>query len=184
MTYEYKLIKINNSALPKLWKEWRSLTSIYEWVMYFQKKTARTVTQSIWDKNKDWLEFRDKYKTIKNSWLSNNSLIVKYNKLSKEWLHTSIMNNLDDYVKHLEAFKKKDYALMAQTYINQQRYKDSWEIVKTDFSTKWINDLLKERKFTVAVCENIMCEVKAWEVKQNKEMTQWVLENIIIHLTQ
>jgi len=55
------------------------------------------------------------------------------------------MNNLDDYKTHLESHKKKDYVLMAQTYLNKSRYLDDWELVKIDFSTKWINDLFKDR---------------------------------------
>lgn len=35
--YEYKLIKLNNHALPKLWKEWWSLTTIFNDIMYFKR---------------------------------------------------------------------------------------------------------------------------------------------------
>ncbi len=176
---EYRIVKADNSILPQMWKNNWQLIQILDNKMYFSKQVKQEYNATIWDKNKEWLEFRTKYKEIKDSWLSSNALIVKYNKLTKEWLHTSIMNNLDDYAKHLEAHKKKEYWLMAQTYINQERYRDNWEVVKVDFWKKWINDLLKERWFTIEVCDNIIGEVNAWEVKQKNEMTSWVLENII-----
>lgn len=179
--YEHKIIKANDTHISTLQKEWWGLVCIDNWKMYFKKKITKTVNKAIWDKNKEWLEFRNKYKEIKDSWLSSNSLIVKYNKLTKEWLHTSIINNLDDYKKHLEVHKKKDYALMAQTYINQKRYLDNWEIIKVDFSTKWRSDLLKERKIPPEYCELINLEAKKWDANhwQTKEMTVATFENII-----
>ena len=73
------------------------------------------------------------------------------------------MKNLDDYSKHLTAHKKKEYALMAQTYINQKRYEDNWEVVKVDFATKWRSDMIKDQNIPEMYIEPIMLEAKKWD---------------------
>ena len=114
--------------------------------------------------------------------LYNKALIPRYNKLVKAGLHEAIMKNLDDYIKHLETQKKKDYALMASTYINQERYKDEWEIVTTDYSQKWINEELEMSWASTEQIESIMIEKQKWEAKnKNKEITVWVFRNIITY---
>lgn len=176
--YEHKIIKANDKAILVLQKDKWWLCAIANWKMYFKRAITRTNKKSIWEKNKEWLEFKNIYKDIKNSWLSNNILIVKYNKLCDEWLHKEIIENLKQYKIYLEATKKKDYALMAQTYINQERHKDEWEVIK-DFSKKFINDIYKEKKLNAEEISNINIEVQAWEVKQNREITDWIVRNII-----
>jgi len=66
------------------------------------------------------------------------------------------MDNLKDYKIHLQTHKKKDYALMASTYINQKRYKDKWDIISTNIVNKWIDDLLREKNLSADIIDNIM----------------------------
>ncbi len=179
--FEYKYLKFNPTLLEWLWKEGWELTTIYEWIMYFKKSIKKTIIKSIWVANKERLEFRWAYKDIKNSWLSCNALMCKYNKLTVEWKHTSIMKNLDDYSKHLTAHKKKEYALMAQTYINQKRYEDNWEVVKVDFATKWRSDMIKDQNIPEMYIEPIMLEAKKWDATHwtTREMTSWNFQIMI-----
>jgi hypothetical protein len=81
------------------------------------------------------------------------------------------MDNLENYIKYLEVSKKMEFALMATTYINRKRYLDEWNIVK-DMSRNWMNIILREKEFESDIIENIMSEVKVWEAKQKKEMSQ------------
>ena len=80
------------------------------------------------------------------------------------------MANLEDYTTYLEVKKKKDYALMAQTYINQERYNDEWEIIE-DMCRKYINEIYKEKKLSADEISNMNTEIQAYEVKHNREVT-------------
>jgi len=166
--------------LQQLWEHnWEWQQDKYWISIFFKKvpwKTDRDKKQTI--KTPEWIEFFEIYKDIKNNWLSNDNLIIKYNKLVQEWLHDTIIQNLKDYKLYLEVKKKKDYALMASTYINQARYKDKWEIVE-DQSKKFLNDLFMDRKLEKTIIDNIMLEINKWEEKQKKEITFWVANNII-----
>ena len=71
---------------------------------------------------------------------------------------------------YLEVKKKQDYALMAQTYINQARYKDKWEIVE-DMSKKFINNIYKEKELNTSEIEFMNAEIKRYEAKHNREVT-------------
>ena len=175
---EYRITTHNDKILNEFWKEDWQLIQILDNKMYWSRVVKKTITSSIWEKTKEWIEFRDKYKTIKNSWLSANSLIVKYNKLCKEWLHSKVMANLEDYVTYLEVKKKKDYALMAQTYINQERYKDEWEIIE-DMSRKFINDIFKEKKLNADEIEFMTKEIEVYEKTQNREASDFNVRSII-----
>ena len=149
-------------------------------ISVWDKKITRTVNKTVWVKDDQWLEFRSKYKTIKDSWLSDNALIVKYNKLCKEWLHQKIMDNLEDYKKHLELEKWKGW-LMAKTYLWQRKaYLDNWEIVKVNYEEKWQDEMLKELKVTQICIEQIIWERDKWKATHtNKELTTYVFREMI-----
>ena len=70
---------------------------------------------------------------------------------------------------------------MAQTYINQERYRDNWEVVKVDFANKWKSDMIKEQKIPKEYAEPIMLESDKWEATHGKtrEMTSLTFQNII-----
>lgn len=179
--YEYKKKQwLLTECLEEMYWLWYRL-AYYDkelQISVWDKKISRTITKSIWEKDEQWLEFRNLYKQIKDSGLSNNALIVKYNTLCKEWLHSKIMDNLKDYKIYLEVTKKKDYALMAQTYINQARYNDTWEIVQ-DQSRKFINDIFKELELNADEIENVKTEIQAYEKKHNKEVTDYNVRSLI-----
>lgn len=152
------------------------------WYSIFYKKIIWKIDREKKDaiKTKEWLEFYELYKQIKNAWLSNERLIHKYNKLVQEWKHELIMKNLKQYNIYLDVSKKwKEFALQASTYINQKRYDDKWEIV-TDMSRKWLNDIYDERKLTVDEIEMLNWEIKKWEATQKQEIRRWVVENMIL----
>jgi len=84
--------------------------------------------------------------------------------------HIDIMQNLSDYKKHLEAFNKPP--LQVGTYINQKRFLDKWEIVKVDFTHKWIDDLFKELKTPPNIIDPVLTEIDKREASnKNKELT-------------
>jgi len=178
---KYRVIKTNYKALEKLWEDNWQLICIDNDKMIFSKKVTsksdRDKKQAI--KTKEFIEFSNLYKTLKPNWLSSDSLIKKYNQLVEQWLHNKIMLNLNQYKKYIEVKRKQDYVLMASTYINKARYEDEWEIVE-DMSKKWINDVFIEKWLTSDVIDNVLTEISAWETKNKpKELTNWVLENII-----
>lgn len=174
-------IKEYFEILKKEWEDNYEFVMEKFWYLIFSKKVCWKIDtikkEAI--KTKEWLEFYDIYKTIKNNWLSSDRLINKYNSLVDLWLHSLIINNLKKYKKYLEVKNKQEYALMASTYINQARYNDKWEIVE-DMSKKWINDIFEERWLEKYIIDNVLTEIQNWEYKNKpKEITNWVVNNII-----
>lgn len=175
---EYRITKSDDRILHQMGLNNWQLISISEGKMYWsKKKVQRKSVKEIKDTN-EWLEFRDLYKTIKNNGLSNATLKDNYNKLVEQWLHETVMWNLVEYKKYLEVKKKKEFALMASTYINQARYKDDWDIIE-DLSRKFINDIFKEKDLNSDEIDNITTEISAYELKHKREVTDWVVRNMI-----
>jgi hypothetical protein len=54
------------------------------------------------------------------------------------------MNNLKNYKIHLESFSYKK-ATMPQTYLNQHRFLEKWELDKNFAANKWRRDMLEEQ---------------------------------------
>jgi hypothetical protein len=99
--------------------------------MYLSKhittKTEREVKEAT--KSKEFIEFANLYKTIKNNGLSDDKLITKYNKLVPE--HTEIIDGLKRYIKKIKAENiAKNFILMASTFINQERWKDEFILLE------------------------------------------------------
>lgn len=180
---QYRVIKKDLQALKKLWEENWLLCAVDNEYMYFHKKDIKACKekkQAI--KTPEFIEFATLYKTIKNNWLSSDSLILKYNKLVEQGLHDTIIQNLHSYKKYLEVRKKKEFALMASTYINQARYNDKWEIIE-DQSRKFINDLFEERKLNKVQIDNCLTEISNWEAKNKpREITSGIVGNIIDYI--
>lgn len=181
MKYEYGTSPINMEYLTPMWKDWRFLNAIHDWKMIWSKPVKKTVTKKEPRKDEKWLEFRTLYNTIKDSWLSNSTLIVKYNTLCDEWLHDMIIENLKQYKIYLETKKKQQYALMAQTYLNQERFRDKWEIIE-DQSRKFINDIFKELELTADEISNVKTEIQAYEIKHKKEVSDWTVRSLIHYI--
>lgn len=180
--FEYRIIKANDEALKVLWKENRELTTIYNDKMYFKKKiiskSEREEKQA--SKSNEFIEFSKLYWTIKKTWLSDDKLINKYNKLAKEWKHTEIMDWLTRYIKKIKAENTAEkFILMASTFINQNRYLEEFIVLENRvwFTQKWIIPYLQEVSEEKA--QLILDKVREWEKKQSKEITKWVLQNII-----
>lgn len=178
--YEYKLIKLNNSALPKLWKEWRELTSIYNEIMYFKRVIKQTRNITIDKESPEWLEFIMEYRKINNNGSYAKTLIKKYHEVLKEKPHKEMMEKLEEYKKHLEAFSFKN-PVQAPVFLNQKRYLETYEVVKVDYTNKWKDDMLREQKVPKDCVSAIMTENSAWESTHWKvrEMTSVVFQGII-----
>lgn len=168
-----------NTILEEMYNTGRRLA-------YFDKETS----YSIWDReikktrevkvdkeSPEYLEFIKQYRKINNNGSYDTRLIKKYHDAIKEKPHKEIMQNLEDYKKHLKAFDKP--ALQVWTYLNRKGYLETWQIVKVDFSKAWIDNLCKERWYSAEFIEHLVLTVKARETKNNKEVTAWVLENLI-----
>lgn len=182
MIIEYRTTPINLDYLTPMWKEWW----IYRWEwwgkMIWSKEVKKKVNKKLYEPTKEFIEFRDKYKTIKKNGLYDQSLVKNYNECVSEWLHKSIMKNLDNYIMYLEVGKKKEFALMPTTYINRKRYLDEWILVK-DIWKKWIHDIFKDRELSTVVIDNVLTEIQAWEVKNKpKEITSGIVMNIIDYI--
>lgn len=184
---KYKSIKTPETAkeylnmLKEFWEDNRSWQQDKFWLSIFYKK----VTTAVETKTKlkiAWVEFTEfinEYRTIKTNWSYDERLITKYNNILKEYKHKGIMKNLSDYKKHLLAFNKP--ALQVWTYLNQKRFLDNWELIKIDYSKKWIDDLFKERNIPQNIIEPVLIEIERRE-KSNpkKELTIWIIDNMIL----
>lgn len=180
--FEYRIIKANDEALKVLWKENRELTTIYNDKMYFKKKiiskSEREEKQA--SKSNEFIEFAKLYWTIKKTWLSDDKLINKYNKLAKEWKHTEIMDWLARYIKKIKAENTAEkFILMASTFINQNRYTEEFIVLENRvwFTHKWILPLLQEVEEEKA--QLVLDKIRQREKQTNKEITEWVAINII-----
>lgn len=178
--FEYRIIKANDEALKVLGKENRELTTIYNDKMYFKKKVISKSEreQKEASKSNEFIEFAELYSTIKNSWLSDDKLIKKYN-----WLvikHNEIMDWLNRYIKKIKAENTaKNFILMASTFINQERWKDEFIILE---NRVWYADsrmLPYLQKVDETKAKLILDKVREREKKMNKECNEWVLQNII-----
>ena len=161
---EYRITVHDDKILKTMWSESRQLIQIINGKMYWSKQIKKTVTKKNHEPTKEFLEFRERYNTIKKNWLYDQSLIKNYNECVSKWLHKDIMANLESYITYLEVTDKKDYALMATTYINRKRYLDEWVVVK-DLSRKRIDDLFKQRELNPDVISNVLTEIDAREAK-------------------
>ena len=151
------------------------------WYMIFYKKVVTQVDKQakIDNASPEWLEFIKEYRLINNKWSYDERLITKYHNVLKEYKHTDIMQNLSDYKKHLEAFNKPP--LQVGTYLNQKRFLDKWEIIKVDFTKKWIDDVFKQRKIPQNIIDPVLTEIQRWEaMHKDKELTIWILDNMIL----
>jgi hypothetical protein len=70
---------------------------------------------------------------------------------------------------------------MAQSYINQARYLDQWEIVE-DMSRKFINDIFKELNLTDYEIQNTLTEIQAYEIKHKREVSDYNVRSIIHYI--
>lgn len=168
----------NLRVLQELWKDNWLYVNELDWVLIFTKKVVskqdREEKQAT--KTPEFIEFISIYP--KKNWLSDNKLIEKYSKLWDK--HLEIMEWLRKYINWIEVEKKPlSFVLMASTFINQERRKDDWKVLENrfSFSQKWIADKLQGLSQEKT---NIILEQKdLWEKKMHKDITPWVLDNII-----
>ncbi|MDA3855712.1 MAG: hypothetical protein PF569_05605 [Candidatus Woesearchaeota archaeon] len=72
-----------------------------------------------------------------------------------------MLDKLDQYKRHLESFTLKP-PLQVSTFLNQERYRDDYEVTKVDYTNKWKDDMLKEQKVPKECIDAIMTENSAW----------------------
>lgn len=173
-------IQKNLKAIEKLWEEWFEYCNELDWVLIFNKKVVSKIDREKKEesKSKEFIEFAKLYSTIKNSWLSDEKLISKYNKLV--WQHQDIMDWLNRYIKKIKAENiAKNFILMASTFINQERYKDEFTIMENRvwYSQKWLIPLLQDLPEEKA--QIIVDKIREREKKTNKECNESIAKNII-----
>lgn len=181
MKYE---TKIKKWKFTEIWEE--MVQSDYELVYFsethlvsfWKKEIKRTVKQKDCIHTKEFTEFIEYYKqNISTNWAYADTLARKYDIVLETHKHEDIMKNLEEYKLHLGTHKLKP-ALQPATYLNQNRFLDTWEIIKTSISNKWIDDIMKERGYKKEQIDVIIWEMKAYEEKHKKEVTRWVFENL------
>ena len=184
---KYKSIKTPETAkeylnmLKEFWEDNWSWQQDKFWISIFYKKIVtqaetKTKLEKAWP---EYTEFIKTYRSINTKWSYDDRLITKYNNILKEYKHIDIINNLSDYKKHLEAFNKPP--LQVGTYLNQKRFLDNWEIVKVDFTKKWIDDVFKQRNIPQNIIDPVLTEIDRREtMNKGKELTIWILNNMIL----
>ena len=158
-------------------KWWRYTNEAYGY-LWFEKEVKQPRKQKDCKNVKQFTEFIEYYKAnITTNWAYVSTLWRKYDIILEKNKHSKIMDNLKLYKLHLETHKSKP-PCQPSTYLNGNRFLEQWEIIKTTQSTKWMDDLIKQRGYSKDEIDSILLEVKAWEQKHNKEITTWVFDNI------
>ena len=90
-----------------------------------------------------------------------------------------MMDKLDEYKNHLKSFTTKP-PLQVWTYLNQKRYNGTYEITKVDYTTKWQDEVLRERKIPLEYVEMIILERdKRVAMNPKKEVTAYIFDEMI-----
>lgn len=182
MKYETKTIKWK---FTEVWEE--MIQDDYELVYFsethlisfWKREIKRTVKQKDCKHTKEFTEFIEYYKeNITINWAYVSTLWRKYDIVLEKNKHEDIMENLALYKIHLATHKQKPPCQPA-TYLNWNRFLEKWEVIKTTVENKWQDDIMKERGYTVEQIKAIQWEVKAWETKNNKEISRWTWENVV-----
>lgn len=151
-------------------------TTVSIWYKEVKRKYKKTETF------KEFEEFIELYKNLKKwiNGLSDPKLPWKYKELLNQWfLHKDIINNLKLYKEHLKSFSYKS-PTMPQTYLNQHRFKEKWELDKYFSENKWKKDMLDGQKVPEDIQEPILTEAKVWlERYKDKELTTNIFQNMI-----
>ena len=185
MKYEYTTKPwLLSTILNEMYSDWWRLAyydkqqQISVWDKPIKARTNKIIK---WQESKQWLEFIELYRTINKNGSYSDTLLRKYEIVLKEHNHSNIIKNLNEYIEHIAIFEKPP--LQVGTYLNQKRFLDPWETVKVDFSTKWIDERLKEREVPAECKEPIMWEVSKWKANHWKnpsmEFTVFKLDAII-----
>lgn len=171
---EYRIIKLDNSALHEMWRNNWQLICINEWMMYFSKQVKQSREQKKAIQTPEYLEFRKAYPS--STGIYDDKLIKKYNDLVNEWLHKDIINAVEQYKKELAVTWQAKIA-NASTFLNQKRWLQNFRVVK-DVNEEWVNDMLKW--LDALIITQVLETKKQWE-KNNptKKCTPWILANII-----
>lgn len=169
---QYKLIKLNNEALTILGKDKWILSTIYNDVMYFYREVKKRRSEKNLLQTPQYLEFKEKYPS--KTWIYDDKLIIKYNKLVEEWLHTQIINSIEMYKKEIEITWKP--VANASTFLNQKRWNEKFKVIKNK-NEEWQNELLKD--LPIKIIEQVIEKKKEWESTMKKDISEWVFKNII-----
>lgn len=181
MKYE---TKIKKWKFTEIWEE--MIQADYELVYFsethlvsfWKKEIKRTIKQKDCVHTKEFTEFIEYYKkNITINWAYVSTLGRKYDIVLEKNKHEDIMANLALYKIHLATHKQKPPCQPA-TYLNWNRFLEKWEVIKTTVENKWQDDIMKERWYTAEQIKAIQAEVKAWEAKNNKEITRGTWENV------
>ena len=172
---QIRIIKANDSALPSLYAEGWSLICISDDKMYLEKEIKRTREQKNAIKTQEYLEFRDKYPS--KTWIYDDKLIIKYNKLVEEWLHKNIMDGIERYAKELEVTGKP--ICNASIFLNQKRWQEELKVVKNK-EDEWMNALFTNLDAeTIKLVKQKISDRRA----EKKHVNEEVVRNIIEHYT-
>jgi len=183
MTYEHIFIKWSlKDIAQKKYSEWYRLayydkdTNISLWDREVKRQYKRTETF------KEFQDFIGRYKTLKKgiNGLSDPKLPWIYKSILEQWFkHQDIMNNLKHYKIHLESFSYKK-PTMPQTYLNQHRFLEKWELDKNFAANKWRRDMLEEQWVPKECAEPIELEANTWQKNHpDKDLTTNIYQNMI-----
>lgn len=180
MKFLYRLTKLDNWILEDMWKDERELVTILVDVMYWKKSVKQSRNVVIDKPTPEREEFLKAYRKLKAMWSYDDTLIKKYHTAIIDFPHKKMMEKLDEYSRHLEAFDFKK-PVMLSVFLNQKRYKEDYEVSNVDFTQKWKDDMLREQKVPKTCIDAIMTENNAWESTHWKvrEMTSLIFQAII-----
>lgn len=170
----YRITRANDGILPKMGEEGWQLISIYEWKMYFSREERKKKEKKKAIQSNEYLSFRNIYPS--KTGIYDDKLIIKYNDLVTQGLHTDIMVAVTQYIKEIEVTGQSKIC-NASTFLNQKRWLQDFRVVR-DSNEEWVNKEIKH--LPSAKISQILDTKKIWEKEHpTKEFTLWVLKNII-----
>jgi len=181
---EYKIITLNNKALPILWKDNWKMCWITNEFMYFSREVKKSFKLTKVEQTKEYLNFKSLYP--KKSGITDPKVINKVNSLVKENKYQELIDWVTRYNKFILVNNLiSKFILNPLTFLNQERYLDKFDIIdqKVWASEMWMNDYLE--KLDPKLIEKVLAKKKEWQKQHpTTEFTSWVLKNIITYFNE
>ena len=174
---EYKIIRSSDEELHELGEKNWELVSISDGKMYF-KRTCRSISEKKPEATSEYIQFRDAYKLLSENGIYSPMVKAKYASLVKEGLHQTIMDSIPLYEKECKAISRP--FKNASTFLNQRTWEQKFRITKSA-EYDWMNAYLEP--LSLDQINQVREIARSWKEQHKKDLTPWVLQNIITKVT-
>jgi len=183
MKVEYKTIPLSEiSNLNEYGKEWWIFQLLVKDVLVWYREIKKTRKEKKAEMTSEYEKFHKEYP--KKSGITSDSVINKINTSVKEWRFERIMEWVERYNKMIKVENiVPKFILNAETFLNQKRYEDPFDIFenRVPISEQWI--LEKIKNLNELEIKEVMKIKKEYEARQHKDCSPWAFDNIIAKVT-